>query len=72
MSCTVAGYTPQEFATVLDRHFNIAVRAGLHCAPKAHEFLGTAPLGAVRFSIGAFNSERDIATVGEALEQLFR
>ena len=72
VSCTVAGYTPQEFATVLDRHFNIAVRAGLHCAPKAHEFLGTAPLGAVRFSIGAFNTERDIATVGEALEQLFR
>ena len=41
-SCTVAGYTPVEFATVLDQHFGIAVRAGLHCAPRAHQFLGTA------------------------------
>jgi len=70
-ACTVAGYTPQEFATILDRHFNIAVRAGLHCAPKAHQFLGTSPLGAVRFSIGAFNTEQDILAVGEALEQIF-
>ncbi|MGI6640459.1 MAG: aminotransferase class V-fold PLP-dependent enzyme [Limnochordia bacterium] len=71
VSCTVSGYTPQEFAMVLDRHFGIAVRAGLHCSPKAHEFLGTAPLGAVRFSIGALNTEQDILRVGEALDALF-
>lgn len=70
VSCTVSGYTPQEFAMVLDRHFNIAVRAGVHCAPKAHEFLGTAPLGAVRFSLGAFNTEQDIVRVAEALATL--
>lgn len=71
VSCTVAGYTPQEFATVLDRHFGIAVRAGLHCAPVAHKFLGTAPLGTVRFSIGAFNTLKDIEAVVQALDQLF-
>lgn len=70
-SCTAAGYTPQEFASILDQHFNIAVRAGLHCAPKAHDFLGTAPLGTVRFSIGAFNAEEDMFKVGQALEQVF-
>lgn len=71
VSCTAAGYTPLEFATVLDQHFGIAVRAGLHCAPKAHDFLGTAPLGTVRFSIGVFNKEKDIETVVQALNQLF-
>ncbi len=71
LSCTVAGYTPVEFATVLDQHFGIAVRAGLHCAPRAHQFLGTAPLGAVRFSLGPGNTDEDIDAVSNALEQLF-
>jgi selenocysteine lyase/cysteine desulfurase len=71
VSCTTATYGPQDLAMILDQHFNIAVRAGMHCAPRAHEFLGTAPLGTVRFSIGAFNTEHDIHKVGRALEQLF-
>jgi selenocysteine lyase/cysteine desulfurase len=71
LSCTVAGYTPVEFATVLDQHFGIAVRAGLHCAPRAHQFLGTAPLGTVRFSLGPYNTDADIDALSKALEQLF-
>lgn len=34
----------------------IAVRAGLHCAPLAHQSAGTADTGTVRFSFSAFNS----------------
>ena len=32
----------------------VAVRAGLHCAPQAHETAGTAPEGTVRFSVSPF------------------
>lgn len=43
----------------------IAVRGGLHCAPGAHEFLGTLRRGAVRASVGYAN------TFGE-VEQFLR
>lgn len=38
----------------------VAVRGGLHCAPAMHSYLGTLKSGAVRFSPGAFNTERDM------------
>ena len=41
----------------------IAVRAGLHCAPAAHRAIGTGDLGGVRVSLGRGNSERDIETL---------
>ena len=45
---------------ILDGDFNIAVRIGLHCAPLVHEDLHTSPRGAVRFSLGRFNTIEDI------------
>lgn len=37
----------------------IAVRGGLHCAPTAHRQIGTLPVGTVRISAGAFNTEAE-------------
>ena len=48
-----------EVARELD-NYNICVRAGLHCAPSAHEKLGTLSTGCVRISISSFNSKREI------------
>jgi len=39
---------------------NIAVRAGLHCAPQAHITAGTFEQGTVRVSFSAFNTKRDV------------
>ena len=40
---------------------NIAVRAGLHCAPKAHEWLKTIHVGGtVRLSVGYFSSYSEL------------
>lgn len=36
----------------LDRQYGIAVRAGYHCTPLAHQMAGTFGEGAVRFSVG--------------------
>ena len=41
----------EEAAELLARH-GIAVRAGLHCAPLAHESAGTLDTGTVRISFG--------------------
>lgn len=38
----------------------IAVRAGLHCAPLAHETAGTLDSGTVRVSVSDFNHEREV------------
>ena len=35
-------------------------RSGLHCAPGAHQAIGTYPLGTTRFSFGYFNTPEDI------------
>ena len=66
---TVEGFDPTDVGTMLDVDHNIACRTGLHCAPLAHEQLGTAPRGAVRLSLGPFNTDahidRAIAGVAE-------
>lgn len=44
----------------LSADYGVACRAGLHCAPLAHKFLGTDRRGAIRFSLGPFNTPEDI------------
>ena len=69
LSFTVAGKDPTEVAFELDQYFDIAVRAGLHCAPRAHRTLGTFPGGTVRMSPGWFTTREDVAMFCEAVVQ---
>lgn len=46
---------------------DIAVRAGLHCAPLAHETAGTLKTGTVRVSFSAFSTEADADRFAEAV-----
>ena len=62
-----AEYSPQEIAHRLARE-GICVRAGLHCAPLAHEAIGTAARGAVRLGFGAFNTVAELDTLWRALK----
>ena len=59
VSFNVGDCSSGEIAKMLDGQ-NIAVRGGLHCAPEVHRWLGTIGRGAVRASIGPFNTVRDI------------
>lgn len=38
----------------------VALRAGLHCAPTAHETAGTLPAGTLRLSFSAFNTSWEV------------
>lgn len=49
---------------------DFAVRGGLHCAPLAHEYLGTSKRGAVRASLGADNTDKEIYQFVAALERI--
>jgi len=64
------GLEPEAVANILDGDYSIAVRAGVHCAPLAHQDLGTAPKGAVRFSLGPFNTADHIDRTLEAIREI--
>ncbi len=67
---TVDGWEPVDLAAALDSAFGIAVRPGLHCAPAAHETLGTLPHGTVRLSPGPYTTEDEIDHTVEAIRAL--
>lgn len=48
----------------------VAVRAGLHCAPLAHQTTGTLEKGTVRFSFSPFNTMEEIRSASVSLRRL--
>jgi selenocysteine lyase/cysteine desulfurase len=66
----VEGFHPDEVGAILDGDYDIAVRTGLHCAPLVHESIGTYPQGAVRFSLGPFNTVNDVDLAIEAMTKI--
>lgn len=57
-------------ADLLERRFGILTRCGLHCAPAAHQTLGTFPRGVVRFSIGYQTSEAEVDAALSAIRAI--
>ena len=60
ISFNVRGHDSEQIAALLNDRFNIAVRAGLHCAPLAHKAFGTEGLGTVRAVISVFTKPAQI------------
>ena len=70
VSVIIEGYVPDQLAAVLDQVFDIATRAGLHCAPQAHRTAGTLESGALRFSPGYFNTADEIREAAGTLASI--
>jgi cysteine desulfurase family protein len=70
VSFNLQNLSPSEIGLRLDEEFEILCRVGLHCAPAAHQTLGTFPSGAVRFGLGAFNALAEVDAALHALAQL--
>ncbi len=69
LSFTVAGMDCESVGEALgDR--DVAVRAGLHCAPIAHRSAGTLETGTVRASFSAFSTPADIRRLSQELTRL--
>lgn len=69
VSCLIDGISSDSAGSVFDQQ-GIAVRTGLHCAPLAHQFLGTYPAGTIRFSVNYFTSDQDFEELQEALDYI--
>ena len=59
-----------QIAYELDVQYGIMTRVGLHCAPSAHQTLGTFPTGTIRFSFGWWNTREEAALALQALDEL--
>ncbi len=59
-----------EIAHRLDREYGIACRGGLHCAPWAHQTIGTLKTGTIRFSPGCFTTDAEIAAALAAVADI--
>lgn len=69
-SVTIEGVSPQQVETYLGAQ-GIAVRAGLHCSPWAHEFAGTIRQGGTtRVSIGNFSGQSHVIDLYQQLNAL--
>jgi selenocysteine lyase/cysteine desulfurase len=71
LAFNVEGMDAGDVGTLLDVDHDIACRTGLHCAPLVHEGIGTAEIrGAVRLSIGPFNTEEQIEAAIEGVKEI--
>lgn len=61
----------EEVGEALGR-WGIAVRAGLHCAPTAHQSAGTLETGTIRLSVSDFNTPAEVARTIQTVTQLLR
>lgn len=62
------GYPHQAWSAGM--YIDVAVRAGLHCAPQAHRTADTLETGALRFSPGFFNTADEVRAAAEALQAI--
>lgn len=69
LSLNVNGFHSEETARMLDE-YDIAVRAGLHCAPAAHRHFGTLESGTVRFSPSAFSTANEVAYICKVFSKI--
>lgn len=70
ISFNVSGVKSSSVASRLDK-VGICTRAGLHCAPLAHNKIGTSEFGSVRASLSFFNTEKEIDTFCDVVKREF-
>ncbi|HEX3038809.1 MAG TPA: aminotransferase class V-fold PLP-dependent enzyme [Caproiciproducens sp.] len=61
---------PSETVAQKLNEYGFAVRAGLHCAPAAHEFMGTLNQGAVRVCPSVFSNMNEIRSFSFTLSKI--
>lgn len=73
VSFNLKGFRANEVAAILDYKYDIAVRAGHHCAGLIHNHLNNKEHdGTVRISIGMFNTQKDIDALISSLKSIDR
>ena len=70
ISFNIKNTESETVAKILNDSYNIAVRAGLHCAPLAHKSFGTQDTGTVRAVVSAFTTKNDVVYFANAVSRI--
>lgn len=70
VTLNIGDYDSGAVSDELSEVYDIATRAGAHCAPRMHEALGTVDQGAVRFSFSWFNTEEEVDAAIRAVREM--
>ena len=70
VTLNIRDYDSGAVADELSECYDIATRAGAHCAPRMHEALGTVEQGAVRFSFSWFTTEEEVDAAIQAVTEI--
>ena len=71
LSIRCDGADCEELAAALGEE-GVAVRAGLHCAPQAHETACTIDTETIRFSVSVFNTPEEMWRTAEILKNILK
>ena len=69
-SVNVTDMAPGELAAALELDAGICSRPGIHCAPLAHQTIGTHPIGTCRLSFGPFTTEEHVVSAAQTLQTI--
>ncbi|MBF0713342.1 aminotransferase class V-fold PLP-dependent enzyme [Gemella sp. GH3] len=64
------GVLSSDAAEELFEKYNIAIRAGAHCAPLMHKHFGTVEQGIVRFSFSSMTTEEEVDYAIESIKKI--
>ncbi|MDO8886454.1 aminotransferase class V-fold PLP-dependent enzyme [Candidatus Oleimmundimicrobium sp.] len=70
VSFNVSGLLSSEVGQILDEKYDIMIRVGLHCAPWAHQTMGTYPKGTVRVSLSYLNKSDEVKYFLNAVNEI--
>lgn len=70
LSFAIDGTNSEDVALFLNNKYNIAVRAGLHCAPSAHKYMNTIDEGTVRICPSIFTTQYQIDMLLRAIRDI--
>ncbi len=70
-SVRVEGLDLHELSAILESHYGVLTRSGIHCAPLAHTAIGTIQTGGTtRFSFGPFLTKQDVKFATDVLSEI--
>lgn len=70
ISFTLEGWDTEDAGEALQRSYGIVCRTGLHCAPRIHRALHSAPRGTVRVSFSRFTTDEEADYLLSAIKEM--
>ena len=67
-----SAYPPSAIARRIYDKFGMEIRSGLHCAPQAHKYLATFPMGSARFAFSPWHTNDDLDKLGDVLVEVLK